>query len=271
MKRFSMLVGALLTLVALSVNVPGCVHDDSSFYIYNVLAPPQGSTSGCVFTNDNTQPAFSEGYLDVMAVQAFNNNYIAEILVANQLIPMANQQLVVDETSTITIEGAVVTITESNGSELAYFTTPGSGTVLPSNGGNPGFTAVSFEIVDPGTVAKIRSDIPKLGDRETILTYIKAFGTTLGGDHEETNTFEFPIVACNGCLVQFDTDPTQEPQPNCYGPMPTTTSTETPCNFGNDVAFDCHKCSGGSAFCLCGLETGSCPTVVMPDAGAGGG
>jgi hypothetical protein len=276
MKRFWMhVVGAVSTMAGLAVVVPACAHDDSSFFLDAVLAPPQGSTNGCVFTNTNTQAAFSSGYVDVYAETAFANAYYAEFLAGNQLIPMANQQLEMTETSRIIIQGAVVTITDANGDPIAggtsSFTSPGAGEVDPSNGGTPGYGPVNFELIDPKTMGALRRLLPNLGDRKTILTYTKAFGTTLGGDHVESNTFEFAVTACAGCLVAFDTDPTKEPQPNCDEPAPTSGSMETPCWYGQDVAFDCHACNN-TAFCQCGSLDGTpCPAVVQPDAGAGGG
>jgi hypothetical protein len=272
MKRFWMhVVGAVSTMAGLAVVVPACAHDDSSFFLDAVLAPPQGATSGCIYTDDNTQPSYSFGILDVGAETAYADAYYAEFLAGNQLTPMANQQLNMTETSRIIIAGAVVTITDANGDAIpggtSSFTSPGAGEVDPSSGGTPGYGPVNFVIVDPKTVGALRKQLPNLGDRETILTYTKAFGTTLGGDHVETNTFEFPLTACNGCLVEFDTDPTKEPQPNCQGVEVSTGSTATPCYYGQDVAFDCHNCSGYSSFCECGQLNTPCPFAVQTDAG----
>jgi hypothetical protein len=107
----------------------------------------------------------------------------------------------------------------------------------------------------------------KLGlfERETIVTYTRAFGTTLGGQIVESNVFEFPIEVCAGCLIHFDTNTSREPQPNCYGPLPATKG-QAPCYFGQDVPVDCHACAQTSSVCLCGQDT-ACPTNVTPDAG----
>jgi len=269
MKRFWMhTMGVVMSICGTAVLAPACAHDDSSFFLDAVLAPPQGATTGCVFTSDPTQPSFSFGVLDVAAEAVFANAYYAEFLAGNQLIPQANQELVMTETSRIIIQGAVVTITQADGTAIpgseSPYTAPGAGEVDPSNGGNPGYGPVEFEIVDASTITALSKQLA-LFERETILTYTKAFGTTLGGDHVESNTFEFPILVCNGCLIEFDTDTTREPQPNCFGPLPTTSGGQAPCYFGQDVSFDCHACNATSSVCECG-QTTPC-TLVAPDAG----
>ena len=148
--------------------------------------------------------------------------------------------------------------------QLAYYTTLGAGFLDPSNGTTPGYGPVEFTIVDPQTIDTLRKKLSWL-ERETIVTYTKAFGQTLGGDHVESNTFEFPITVCRGCLIQFDTDPTQPPVPNCYATAPTGGSGPTVCFFGQDATFDCHFCYS-DPYCQCGQS--ACAAVVLPDAGA---
>jgi hypothetical protein len=272
MKRFWMhLVGAVtalggtVVLGGMAVSTPACAHDDNSFFLDAVLAPPQGATTGCVYTNDPTQPSFSYGVLDVDLVSAYNKDYVAEFLAGNQLIPQANQQLLMTETSRIIIQGAVVTITMADGTQIpgggASYTAPAAGEVDPSNGGNPGYGPVSIEIVDPKTVVALQKILAPF-ERETILTYTKAFGTTLGGDHVESNTFEFPIDVCRGCLINFDTlaGAGTTLLPNCLGPAPTTTG-QTACFGGQDVSIDCHSCAASLPFCLCGHTSCSAVTV----------
>jgi hypothetical protein len=277
MKRFWMhVMGGVMATAGLAVVAPACTHDDSSFFLDAVLAPPQGSASGCVYTNDPTQAAFSWGIVDVEAESAFSNAYYAEFLVGNQIIPTGNQEQVMDETSRIIIKGAVVTITAADGTPISggtsTYTTLGAGEVDPSASDTPGYGLVNLEILDPTTITALKNSLGPF-ERETVITYTKAFGTTLGGDSVESNTFEFPILACRGCLINFDTALGVTPQPNCEGKAVTMAGGETPCFYGQDVAFDCHACSLTDPFCLCAQE--SCSLVGNPDAGttpdAGGG
>jgi hypothetical protein len=241
-----------------------CAHDDSSFFLQGVLAPPEGSsTGGCMFTADPTQAQLFTGVLDVEAVKSFSDSYQGVFLAGDQLIPQGNQPLLMTETSRIEIQGAVVTVTDAAGGQLAYYTTYGAGFADPANGTTPGYGTVQFMMVDPATVDKLRSELGWL-ERETIVTYTKAFGTTLGGDHVESNTFQFPITVCRGCLINYDTDPTQTPSPNCYATASSTASTSALCFFGQDEPFDCHDCLP-DPYCLCGEA--SCTGIPVTDAG----
>jgi hypothetical protein len=278
MKRFwTHVVGAVSLTGGIAVFAPGCAHDDNSFFIDFVLAPPQGAaTSGCVFTADPTSPSLPSGLLDVEAVSSFNNAYFAEFLLGNQLIQQQNTDLLMTETSRIEVQGAVVTITDANGGAIpngtSSFTSPTSGEVDPSAGETPGFGVTSLEIVDPTTVQALRNSL-KPFDEELILTYIKAFGLTLGGDHVESNTFEFPIYVCRGCLISFESvaapitlaSGTAEaaPTPNCCGAEPMNATTKSFCFLGQDTgAVDCHDCLGDS-FCSCGptATTAECAAI----------
>jgi hypothetical protein len=278
MKRFwTHVVGAVSLTGGIAVLAPGCAHDDSSFFIDFVLAPPQGAaTSGCEFTADPTQPSMPSGLLDVEAISSFNNAYFAEFLMGNQLIQQQNTDLLMTETSRIIIQGAVVTITGADGNPIpggtSSFTSLTSGEIDPSAGETPGFAATSLEIVDPTTVQALRKSLGAF-EEELIVTYVKAFGTTIGGDHVESNTFEFPIYACRGCLISFTSEAVPitlasgmteaAPTPNCCGMTSTSTTAKTFCFFGQDTgAVDCHDCLGDS-FCSCGptATTAECAAI----------
>ncbi len=256
MKRFWVRVVTALAAIASSGALSSaCAHNDSSFFLQDILAPPQGAaTSGCIFTTDPTQPFLSEPILDVEAIGSFGGTYEAVFLAGNQLIPTANQLQLMTETDRIAIQGAVVVITDANYNQLTTFTALGAGFLNPASGSTPGYGAVQFTIVDNATINQFKQKLGWL-EREVIITYTKAFGQTLGGDHLESNTLEVPITVCRGCLIEFDTDPTMTPTPNCYGLAPTT-STQAICFYGQDEPFDCHFCAS-DPYCLCGQAT--CP------------
>jgi hypothetical protein len=265
----------LATMVGVSFIISACAHNDSSLFLQDVLAPPTGgSSSGCVFTTDPTQASLSEGYLDVEAISAFSDSYEAVFLAGNQIIPQGNQAQLATETSRIEIQGAVVTVTDASGAQLAYYTTLGAGFANPSNGTTPGYGDVQFTIVDPKTIDTLRASLGWL-ERETIVTYTKAYGTTLGGDHVESNTFIFPITVCRGCLISFDTDVTKSPQPNCEMNVSAGATGPTVCFYGQDEPLDCHTCLS-DAYCRCGSAAATDPTcfssaVMVTDGGTGGG
>jgi hypothetical protein len=241
MKRFwgHVVVGAAVAAFS-SLVVSACVHDDSSFFIRGVLAPPTSSTpgSGCSYTSDPTQPEQLEGTLDVALASGGSDSYHAVFLMGNQIIAQGNAITPATETSRIAIQGAVVRITDATGNALTSFTTLNAGFVDPPSGATPSYGPVAFTIVDPATTEKLRQSLAPFG-RSTVITYTRAFGTTLGGEHVESNEYEFPVTVCNGCLVNFDSD-TTAPFPNCHSPAPQTTT--TPCFFGQDQPGDCHTC-----------------------------
>jgi hypothetical protein len=252
MKRFWVhTVTALAAIGGMALLAPACAHNDSSFFLQGVLAPPQSSTNGCLFTDDPTQAEEPSGVLDV----GVTNEYFAEFLAGNQIIPQGNQDQLMTETSRIVIQGAVVRIVDLvTGAQLANYTDVESGFLNPSNGTTPGYGPVGFMIVDPDTAATLLTNPPLMPfESRAIVSYVKAFGTTLGGDYEETNTFGFKITACNGCLIQY----TSLNPPACDPNVAPSTTGPSLCYVGEDIPFDCHRCIG-DPICLCGQDA-PCP------------
>ena len=216
-----------------------CTHDDSSFYITNVLFPtPVTVGQSCTFSADPNQAhILGPGTMDV-GLGRFE--YAPVFLVANQLTPEQNQQQLQTETSIINVQGAVVRITDAAGNQLNTFTTQTSTTVLPASGSIPGYASVSTTIVDANTS---RSLNVKLGEQVSLVTYTKFFGHTLGGNYIESNEYSFPVDVCNGCLVLFSsTDINTSPGyavPNCLqNGTGTSASLPVPCFVGQDTAID---------------------------------
>jgi hypothetical protein len=258
MNRFWVhLATGLTALVGVSVLVSACAQDSSSFFLQGVLAPPSGSSmNGCTFTSDPTQASLLGGVLDVEAAHEFSDTYEAVFLAGNQLIPTANPAQLMTETNDIVIQGAIVKITDTGtpATTMAYYTTLGAGFAYASNGTTPGYGPVEFTIVDPATVEKLRNSLGWL-ERETIVTYVQAFGQTLGGDNVQSNTFEYPITVCRGCLIEYFTNNFFPPNPNCFLPPTSNVSGPTVCFFGQDEPVPCYLCLS-DPFCLCGGHPG---------------
>jgi hypothetical protein len=113
---------------------------------------------------------------------------------------------------TVLLQGAKVDIVIGNhadGSELLSaaelmaltevnalkFTSPFSGAIEPDGG----LVGLAFELVPRQVVAAIG---PKLGPQETVLisASFAVFGHTISGSGVESDSFEYPITVCNGCL-----------------------------------------------------------------------
>jgi hypothetical protein len=259
------LAGLAVVTGALSLSA-GCVHDDSSFFVQNVIFPqPQGAGTECTFTANPSQLFLSRGTLDT----AFRSEYDAEFLVANQLVTESNPNQVQTETSNINIQGAIVRDTDAAGNQLDSFTSLTSGTVYAAVGGTPGYAVSSATVISQKAIQGAGN---LAGGVKTLVGYVKFYGHTLGGDYIESNVFEFPVDICNGCLVQFsasDIDPCYA-APNCLNAangMATQATNTIPCVIGQDTAVDCSQCLSSP---LCNPPAGR-NLCAVAEAGTSGG
>lgn len=220
-------VGGLLVLAS-------CSHDDSTLFVRQVMAPPGTSAggAGCSYKADPAQPFLTSGVVDV----AFLASYRPDVLVGNQMLAQQKNDNFRTETSRITIQGATVTVADTQGNELSTFSTLSSGSVDPGTGTSPGWGLASVTLIDPKTVDALRTQIPKNGTKKLVSRF-KVFGQTLGGQSVESNEFQFPIDVCVGCLVFRPADA------DC-GSLADTNSVAAPCVFGQDQAIDCRLCRG---------------------------
>ena len=268
MKRFWGHVVAGLGLVGSAFAIfSACAHDDSSIFIRAVLAPPQtANASGqCTYSADPTGLTLSAGQLDV----AFSSSYTPALLIGNQLQARASTEQGRTETSRVAVQGVIVRITDDKGSSLHDpFTRTANGFLDPGQGGQPTYSVIFATVMDHTVTDAL---IPNLQQRDNgrfknvrLMAYIKAFGTTLGGVHVETNETQFPVDVCYGCLVSFPAGVSSPfyPQPNCAGASTGTTQTPaTPCVIGQDQPIDCRLCTDRAELCK--------PPVFVPDGGGG--
>jgi hypothetical protein len=270
MKRFVTHAIGAVTLVGLTASAfAACAHDDSSIFIRGVLAPPTNQTDGtCLYTPDPTQPEISNGELDLGLSQAYYANFI----VGNQMNQLANAQQLATETDRVVIQGAIVSITDSaTGQQVrASFSTPAAGFVDPGQDGTPSYGVVlGVEIIDPTSTSAYIGQL-KAGaiGSATLIADVKLYGTTLGGTHEETNNYEFPVNLVYGVLVSFpngSSDPAFGNEKACLGASGTSGSSTTavpPCILGQDQPVDCSLCAG--------LSNGVCGFTSPPSGGDAG-
>jgi hypothetical protein len=260
----------LAGVAAASGGTPACVHDDSTIFVSNVLAP-QFVTAGmaCTFTADPTQPTLGQGTLDV----GLSPEYTAEFLVGNQIVPAGNPNQPQTETSFVTIKGAVIRIVDSTGDQLITYTANAATTIPPSSGTTPGYASLGVTIIDSGTALALANTIASMNRNESlqVVSYVRFFGNTLGGDSVETNEFGFPVNVCIGCLVNFpaaeDAPGNGLPQPNCLaaGAASTGASASEPCVVGQDLPVDCSLCALNPV-----CKGQASVTTPITDAGGGG-
>lgn len=240
MKRFWGRALAAATIIALpAVFVPACAHDDTTLFIYDVLAQQLVSPgASCTFTSSATQPFITGGTLDIDLASSYFGNF----LLANQMIQQANPNAPKTETSFIQVQGAVVTVKDASGNQvLAQYTVNAASTVPPATGGTPGFAPISgIPLVRSDTVGKYG------GDGVRFLTFTHFFGVTLGGQSVTSNEYEFPVDLCEGCLIEFLASEDVlgvQPQPNCAGAAQAMPMSE-PCIPGQDLPLNCAFCLG---------------------------
>jgi hypothetical protein len=243
MKRFWGHAFAVTGALAIAVElIPACAHNDSSIFINGVLAPSvSGSSNGqaCTYTADPTQMHITTGLLDVAVLRSYD----AVVLVGNQLIARASPEQGRTETNRVVIQGAIISVTDASGASLHDpFTRSAAATVDPSQGTQPGYTAIGVELLDHGIIDGIANSLSIRGDPVRSLIHVKMFGNTLGGDHVETNDFQFPVDLCRGCLVLFDA---VSPSTGTCAPAAASGSSSTkftPCRLGQDQPFSCSYC-----------------------------
>jgi hypothetical protein len=265
MKRYwGHVIAGLSIAIGAVVVATACVHDDQTLFIRSVQAAPQTVVNNqCIYTPDPTQPVLSNGIVD----DAFTDSYFGWMLLGDQMIPQGNPNAPTTETSRIEVEGVIVRITDILGNQLDNYTRAGAATVDPSSGTTPGWAVLGAEIVSPKAIA---AAVGNGGEPVRVITYIKAFGHTLGGTYIESNEFQFPVDICKGCLVIFpagSSDPTLQAlcggQPNCKAPATGVVTTQ--CYLGQDQAIDCRQCGGIG---ICDPSHGACNNISL-DAGAG--
>lgn len=260
-------IGALV----LGAGSSGCVHDDSTIFVQQVLQPPMVSVGQqCAFKADPSEITIVSGVLDV----SLTLGYWAEYLVGNQLIAQSNPNQLQTETSSVNLEGAEVRVTDGAGNAIHSFTTLGGATIFAASGGSPSWGLFPVRTIDSDTLAA--SGIPaqlqaqyELGVSQVsrVVTYVRVYGKTLGGRYVESNEFEFPVDICYGCLVDFavaDQDFCYE-LPNCRYASAVAPSS-VPCIIGQDNGVDCSQCLWSGTCDRKLVWTGECA-----DAGAGGG
>ncbi|MGD0677988.1 MAG: hypothetical protein ABSC94_21450 [Polyangiaceae bacterium] len=239
------------------IAVSACAHDDSTLFIYDVEAPQYVSAgTTCSFQSDPTQPYIESGTLDLDFLTEYNPTY----LVGNQLVAQSNPSALATETSFITLQKAVVRITDVEGKLLNTFTSSAAATIAPASGTTPSYAAISATTIDSQTAVTYG---PKgAGSFVRFLTYVKFVGVTLGGQTIESDEFVFPVDLCRGCLIDFaqaDIDPLYL-APNCASnPGVMATTTEVPCVRGQDLPVDCSQCQDVAAC--------SPPLIPVNDAG----
>ncbi len=275
MKRFlGHCMAGVTVLVAAATAAPACVHNDKSVFIHSVKAPPvRSGSAACLYTNDPTSAELFTGEMDL----AFRTTYDAVLLVGNQMVSKSSAEQNRSETSRVLLQGATVRVTDSGGTEISSFTRLGSGVIEPSSGTLPSYGLITTTLIDP-TAAKYVASTIQNGAYKRLVSYVRVFGETLGGESVETNEYQFAIDVCYRCEVAFPADSVDKAlaaltgHTNCLASDATVTN--PPCLLGQDGAFSCTLCSGlpvcDPTYVGTAQSAGGAQSQAIPDAGGGG-
>ena len=179
-------VGATVTLAGTA-----CEKNESMLFIVGVLDVDR---SDCVARPEGEAVIKSGGILDV----SLRGGYRAALLVGSHLTQRGSRDQLRTETARFALQGAEVTLTDISGNLLPIdspnpYSTIGTGFVNPSGSEEAGYGVMFADIV-PASV-----EIPD----GTVVSHVRAFGTTLGGAELESNELIFQIQVCHGCLISY--------------------------------------------------------------------
>ena len=258
MRRVPFKVLLALGAAGLSALVlPSCATNDSMIYIVGVAVRQQGS---CAVKGDLGGTILAKGTMD----RLFASEYVAALEVGNQLMQRGSRERVRTETSRVSLKGAEVKLENSQGDELVpSFSAVGTGFVDASDGQDAA-PAVMFATLIPNSVA---GKLPP----GTVVSKVRVFGTTLGGEDVESGELLFPIDVCDGCLVSFPAsarDPAADSMTyqckinSTDAAVASSDNAALPCNLGVDFSVPCTVCSGLYDACL--MPTKNC--YYTPDA-----
>jgi hypothetical protein len=212
-------------------------------YIVGVAARQAGA---CSVKADLEGTILAKGVMDRLLA----SEYVAALIIGNQLTQRGDRERLRTETSSVSLKGAEVRLENSQGESLApAFSAIGTGFVDASEGTDAA-PAVMFATLIPSSIVQ---SLP-LG---TVVTKVRAFGTTLGGEDVESAELLFPIQLCEGCLVTFPASARDlAADGNDYQCKQAADDAATgaaedagPCSPGIDVPVPCTACSGLYDFC----------------------
>lgn len=238
--------------------LPSCATNDSMMYIVGVAVRKSGA---CSVKPDLAGAMLSKGAMD----RLFASEYVAGLIVGNQLTQRGSRERVRTETSRVALKGAEVKLESPQGAELVpAFSSIGTGFVDAADGADAA-PAAMFATLIPASVAPL---LP----RGTVVAKVRVFGTTLGGEDVESAELLFPIEVCDGCLVTF---PASARDLAANGSdyqcklaaddvASAGTAEDEPCSPGIDFPFACTACSGIYAACQspvnnCAYTPDACP------------
>lgn len=245
-------VAATLLVAAAGMLPASCARNDSSIFIRGVLVPTRADCTLQISTN----PALNlEGTIDA----AYAGEYLATVLVENQLVARGNPTSLKTETSGVQLYDAEVQVLDPvSNSAIAQFSVPITGFVDPGVSGTPGVGASDVVMVDAATIQKLSGQVDSSGKVQQVVASVIIRGRTLGGEEVHTQEFLYPISVFHGSTCILPTTGT------CVGGM----ASEMDCRLGIDepLGTDCSVIYAAQGACkkLHCTTPGDANTAICP-------
>ena len=238
--------------------LPSCATNDNIMFIVGVGVRKSGA---CQVKPDLESSTLSKGGMD----RLLTSEYVASLIVGNQVMQRGSRERVRAETSQVSIKGAEVNIETPQGAEIVpAFSSISTGFIDASDGTDAAVATVSATLI-PASIAPL---LP----RGTVVVKVRVFGTTLGGEEVESSELSFPIEICDGCLVRFEAvDRDLAASATEYQCKQATddaatvgSAVDSACSPGIDFTIPCTACSGLYAACQtptdnCAFNEAACP------------
>ncbi|MCC6525372.1 MAG: hypothetical protein IT373_22150 [Polyangiaceae bacterium] len=164
----------------------GCVDNNASAFVRQVQAM---NTDDCTWPSDASATALAWGQVD----PNLRSDYMAALLVGNQLVSRGDPDLLRPETDRIVFTEVEVHVFDLAGNELTSFVVPATGFADPGTGTSPGYGVVVAPVLDVTALAA--------GAGQTVVSEVIVFGKTLGNIDIETAPYQFSIrIGALGCV-----------------------------------------------------------------------
>ncbi len=218
----------------------GCADSESMLFVRQAQARISSGATGCTVDSSPSSLFITEGTLDL----AFRTEYVAALLVGNQLVARGNSSQLRTETSRVEMEGAVVRLEDGRNTVWGPFTVPGAGFIDPATGSTPAYGLTETILVGSNFGNSLVAELRQTLAVRRYTSVVKVVGKTLGGTPVESGEWRFPLTICYACLVTFPPEASDPKltRPNCDLPASTGTTVAAPCALGQDDAVDCRVC-----------------------------
>jgi hypothetical protein len=181
----------MLRHIVLTTLITACSSGSQPLLVLGVLEPPASSSSRCTYVADVQGPFLSVGTVDL----ALTHEYVPTLLLGNEILNRA-PSTDDDVWPTVTVTGAVVRVTDSDGNELDNATFVANDFLPPASTNELGIATYETTLVSSAAIDKLGT----FEDTKRVISFVSVVGTTSDGTHVESGEVAFAVDVCVGCL-----------------------------------------------------------------------